>query len=239
MTPQKILVIVPAYNEAGNIGRTVTEIRQRQPHVDILVVDDGSTDETGAEAESAKAEIVSLPFNLGIGGAVQTGFIYAVENDYDVALQVDGDGQHDPSFIPALIDPLLRGETDIALGSRFIGPYLGYRSSFVRRIGIHFFARLISALTGYAVTDSTSGFRAFNKKAIRVFAECYPTDFPEPESIVIAKRYGLRLKEVPVEMRKRLVGHSSIRYLRTLHYMIKVTLAILLNQLKAKKGMTP
>ena len=234
----KILVIVPAYNESGNVGRTIKEIHRNQPDMNIVVINDGSTDSTRQEAQAALVPVVSLPFNLGIGGAVQTGFVYAVDNGFDMALQIDGDGQHDPAFIQALIDPLLRDECDMVIGSRFIGPYQGYRSSFVRRIGIHFFASLISLLTGYKVTDSTSGFRAFNQKALRVFSRSYPTDFPEPESIVMAKRFGLRLTEVPVQMRKRLVGHSSIRYLITLYYMLKVTFAILLDLLKPTKRET-
>ncbi len=234
----KILIIVPAYNESGNITRTVLEIKDQQKSlgtVDILVVDDGSRDTTAADAKAAGAPVVSLPFNLGIGAAVQTGFQYARRNHYDMAVQVDGDGQHDLRYLEKLIGPVSRGEADITVGSRFIKPFLGYRSSFIRRIGIHFFTHLISFLTQCKITDPTSGFRAFNKKSIAAFADAYPHDFPEPESIVVARRLGLNLTEVPVEMRKRVSGHSSIRYLKTLYYMIKVTCAILLNMVR-KKG---
>ena len=236
MKQNKTLIIVPAFNESGNIGRTIREIQALQKPLDILVIDDGSCDATVKEAKAEKVPVLSLPFNLGIGGAVQTGFLYAYQNDYDVAVQVDGDGQHDLSYLVALCAPILKGESDAVVGSRFIGPFLGYRSSLIRRLGIHFFARLISFLTQYNVTDSTSGYRAFNKKSISVFAHDYPVDFPEPESIVIAKRQGLRLIEVPVQMRERQKGHSSIRYVTTLYYMIKVTFAILLNIIKKKKA---
>ena len=229
---KKILVIVPALNEQGNIQKVISELAALKIPLTILVVNDGSTDLTAREAKSAGAQVISLPFNLGIGGAVQTGFKFAVEKDFEVAIQVDGDAQHDPNFIEILIQPILNNEADMAIGSRFIPPYLGYRSSFIRRMGIHFFAHLISALTDYQVTDPTSGFRAFNKKMIKVFARYYPQDFPEPEAIVVAQRFRARVKEIPVQMRKRSQGHSSIRYLRTLYYMIKVTLAVLLDKLK-------
>ncbi len=168
---KKILIIIPAYNESGNIERTIQEIKSLSTVLlDIVVVDDGSTDKTAMEAKRVNVAVISLPFNLGIGGAVQTGFLYADKQGYDVAVQVDGDGQHDVRYLDKLLDPVLRGQVDIAIGSRFIKPFLGYRSSFVRRIGIHFFAYLISFLTRYQVTDPTSGFRAYNKKAIKIFA---------------------------------------------------------------------
>ena len=233
----KILIIVPAYNEAGNIRRTIQEIRGCGLPVDILVIDDGSTDCTFEEVLATAAAIcIRLPFNLGIGGAVQTGFLYAHRNGYDVAVQIDGDGQHDPRFLPELLRPLAAGQADLVIGSRFIPPFLGYRSSFVRRIGIHFFARLISLLLAVRITDPTAGFRAYGRRAIALFARDYPPDFPEPESIVTARRRGLTVVEVPVQMRARTQGRSSIRYLMTLYYMIKVTLAILLDMLKPYRG---
>lgn len=232
MAPPKILVILPAYNESGNIGKTIRELKTLAFPFDIAVIDDGSKDSTAREAFDCGVKVICLPFNLGIGGAVQTGFLYAARECYDAAAQVDGDGQHDPLYLKTILDPVLEGKADFVVGSRFIGTSRGWQSSPVRRIGIKFFAVLISALTGYNVTDPTSGFRAVNAKVIRTFAANYPADFPEPESIMIAKRYGFHLIEVPVQMRKRLHGHSSIRYFRTLYYMIKVTLAILLNKLK-------
>jgi glycosyltransferase involved in cell wall biosynthesis len=232
MKDLKILVILPAFNESGNIGATICELKSLDFKIDILVIDDGSTDTTAQEALKAQARVISLPFNLGIGGAVQTGLQYALRNGYDIATQVDGDGQHDAQYLKVILAPVLDDQADFVVGSRFIGPFQGWQSSAVRRVGIRFFAWLISGLTGYTVTDPTSGFRAFNAKAIKVFAEDYPQDFPEPESIMSAKRFGFRLLEVPVQMRKRIHGHSSIRYFKTLYYMIKVTIAILLNMLK-------
>jgi glycosyltransferase involved in cell wall biosynthesis len=232
---QRILVIVPAFNECGNIQRTIRELLAVKCSVDILVINDASTDDTVQEALELIPSVISLPYNLGIGGAVQTGFLYAVRFDYDIAVQVDGDGQHDASYLETILAPVSRGEVDIVIGSRFIKPFLGYRSSLIRRIGIQFFACLISLLTKCKVTDPTSGFRAYNARAIALFAEYYPTDYPEPESIVVAQKAGLRVVEVPVEMRKRRAGHSSIRYLNTLQYMIKVTFAIILCLCKSKK----
>lgn len=233
---EKILIIIPAYNESGNIERVITEIQSLKfPLLDIVVVDDGSEDTTAQEARNFNVNVISHPFNLGIGSAVQTGLQFAHYKGYDLAIQVDGDGQHDPAFLGKLVEPIAGGQADMAVGSRFIKPFLGYQSSFVRRIGIHFFAYLISFLTGYKVTDPTSGFRAFNRKVIAAFSEYYPQDFPEPEAIVIAQRMGFSLIEVPVKMRERLFGYSSIRYLKTLYYMIKVTFAILLDKIKQKR----
>jgi len=235
MIEKKFLVLVPAYNEEKNISSLLSELQAQSMGFDVVVIDDGSSDSTCKVAGKKDVPVISHVFNLGIGGAVQTGILYAFQRGYDIVIQVDGDGQHDPRFIEKLLTPLLSEECDIAIGSRFLDPFAGYRSSFIRRIGINFFAVLISFLTGCPVTDPTSGFRAMNRKAIKVFSEYYPIDFPEPESIMVAKRMGLRIQEIPVEMRKRLAGISSIRYCKTFYYMIKVTFAILLDKLK-KKG---
>ena len=232
---KQILIIIPAYNESASITKTIQEVRSAPFPTDILVIDDGSIDDTEKKARAASVAVIRMPFNLGIGGAVQTGFKYAFQKGYDIAIQVDGDGQHDIRFLEALLAPVLGEEADVSVGSRFIEPFFGYQSSVIRRIGIQFFAHLISFLTGFNITDPTSGFRAYNKKAIAVFSKYYPVDFPEPESIVVAKRYGMKLKEVPVQMRERKSGNSSIRYLTTLYYMIKVTFAILLDILKPRK----
>lgn len=231
----KILIIVPAYNEEGNIQQTIREIQQLKRPVSVVVINDCSIDKTASKAKEMGVSVISLPFNLGIGGAVQTGFKYAKRNNFDIAVQVDGDAQHDVNYLENLIAPILSREVDFTIGSRFLPPYLGYQSSFVRRIGINFFARLLSFITHQQVTDPTSGFRAYNRKMISVFADYYPQDFPEPEAIVRAGRYGATMKEVPVQMRKRAAGVSSIRYVRTLYYMVKVTLAILLEKLKQKR----
>ncbi|MCD4780405.1 MAG: glycosyltransferase family 2 protein [Candidatus Omnitrophica bacterium] len=230
----KILIVVPAYNEETNIRNVIQEIRSYDKSLTVLVVNDGSKDATSRMAQEAGAEVLNLPYNLGIGGAVQMGFIYALKNDFDFVVQVDGDGQHDITFMENIMEPLLNENIDMAIGSRFLPPYVGYRSSFVRRFGIHFFAFLISRLTQYTVTDPTSGFRAFNRKMIRIFAKYYPQDFPEPEAIAVAARYKSFVKEVPVRMRRRENGHSSIRYLRTLYYMVKVTFALFLDKLKGR-----
>jgi len=234
MNKSKLLAIVPAFNESQNISETIDALQSLNEDIDILVIDDGSTDQTANESKAKGVDVISLPFNLGIGGAVQTGFQYAVKFNYDIAVQVDGDNQHDVSYLKALCEPILDGQTDITIGSRFIKPYTGYRSSLIRRCGINFFAWLISSLLKCRITDPTSGFRAFNMKAIKIYSRSYSKDFPEPEAIVVASRAGLKITEVPVQMRKRKAGHSSIRYLMTLYYMTKVTLAILLNMIKRR-----
>ncbi|MDP8265968.1 MAG: glycosyltransferase family 2 protein [Candidatus Aceula meridiana] len=231
----KILAIIPAFNEEGNIENVVKEITALASGVDIVVVNDNSKDRTEACAHRAGAKVLNLPFNLGIGGAVQTGYQYAMAKGYDIALQIDGDGQHDVKFLESLVTPIKNNLCDMAIGSRFLPPYLGYRSSMIRRIGIGFFANLISFLIGQRVTDPTSGFRAVNKKLIGIFAQDYPLDFPEPEAIVTASCAKARILEVPVQMRQRLTGLSSIRYFKTFYYMIKVTCAILLRRIKTQK----
>ncbi len=239
MEKRKILVIVPAYNEEGNIQKTVEELFSLDINLSVLVVNDCSKDETRLRAEKTGAFVLSLPFNLGIGGAVQTGFQFARAFGYDIAVQVDGDGQHDVSYLERLIEPILSEEADMVIGSRFVPPHIGYQSSFIRRIGINFFAKLISVISEYQVTDPTSGFRSFNRKMIKTFAKYYPHDFPEPEAIMVAGRYYARVKEIPVKMRKRFAGSSSIRYLKTLYYMVKVTFAVLLDKLKERKKVQP
>lgn len=238
MTPgsPKILIIVPAYNEQANIHNTLMEIRGHSLKPDVVVIDDGSTDATAQEANACGAHVISLPFNLGIGGAVQTGFQFAYERGYDIAVQVDGDGQHDVSYLKTILDPIFKEEADMSIGSRFM-PHnkKGYRSSFARRLGIGFFVHLIGILTGCHIYDPTSGFRAYNKKMIKLFARHYPHDFPEPEAIVLARKFGAGIKELPVVMRKRQGGASSIRYFKSMYYMMKVTFAILLDMIKSRR----
>ncbi|MBF0511366.1 MAG: glycosyltransferase family 2 protein [Candidatus Omnitrophica bacterium] len=233
---QHILVIVPALNESGNISRTIEEIRNNSVKVDILVVDDGSVDNTAACARNLGVRVVSLPFNLGIGAAVQTGFQYAQNHGYAIAVQVDGDGQHDASFLEKLIAPISSHAADMVVGSRFLENTGGFKSSFGRRLGIQFFVYLINALTGVKIKDPTSGFRAYNKKMIALFAAYYPHDFPEPEAIVVAHQARGCILELPVVMRKRKAGSSSIRYFKTVYYMAKVTLAILLRMIQVSPG---
>ena len=217
---------MPAYNEAESIGRVVDEVKAFDPALDVVVVDDGSVDATASAARAHGARVLRLPFNLGIGGAVQTGFRYAFENGYDLAVRVDGDGQHDPSQLGVVLAPVLAGEADIAVGSRFAGESDGYRSSRSRRIGIRLLAWVVSRIVGRRVTDTTSGFQALNRTAITLFARDYPHDYPEVEATVMMFRHRLRAVEVPVSMRERGGGQSSITALRSIYYMVKVMLAI-------------
>jgi glycosyltransferase involved in cell wall biosynthesis len=219
------IAIVPALNERSAIGGVVDEIRAFDPGMDVVVVDDGSTDGTGAIAAEHGAFVLRLPFNVGIGGAVQTGYRFAFERDYDVAVQIDGDGQHDPSELPAILGPVLRDEADFVVGSRFAIAG-GFRSSFLRRLGIRVFALTVSAIAGQRLTDTTSGFRAVNRKGIALFAADYPHDYPEVESTVEAAKHRLRIAEVPVRMRQRAGGRSSITALGSVYYMAKVLLAL-------------
>jgi len=219
------LAIVPAFNEEANVGRVIDELRAFDPGMEVVVVDDGSLDGTVSVAARHGAHVVRLPFNLGIGGAVQTGYQYAFEQDFDLAVQVDGDGQHDPAELPRILEPLLAGEADMVVGSRFSGEG-AFRSTAVRRVGIHLFARIVSAVVGQRVTDTTSGFRAVNRRGIALFAADYPHDYPEVEATVMCHRHRLRLREVPVTMRERGGGRSSITGPRSVYYMTKVLLAI-------------
>ena len=225
---QRLVAVVPAFDEEGAIGVVIAEIAAFDPAIDVVVVDDGSSDATAAAAARAGATVVSLPFNLGIGAAVQTGFRWALEQDYDIAVRLDGDGQHDPAELPKLLAPLERGEADVVTGSRFRGEDDGdvYRPPLGRRLGITWFARLVSLLSGQRVTDTTSGFQALNRKGIALFARDYPSDYPEVEATVLVLKHRLRLVEVPVRMREREHGSSSITFLRSVYYAIKVTLAL-------------
>jgi glycosyltransferase involved in cell wall biosynthesis len=221
----RTLAIVPALNEERAVGRVIEEIREYDPEIAVLVVDDGSHDRTALVAEAMGARVVRLPFNLGIGGAMQTGFRYAFDHGFDVAVQVDGDGQHAPAELGKLLAPLWADEADMVVGSRFTGER-SYRAPFFRRVGIAVFAGVISLIARQRVTDTTSGFRAVNRKGIALFAADYPHDYPEVEATLMVHRHRLRLAEVPVAMRDRQAGQSSITALRSVYYMAKVLLAI-------------
>ena len=223
---QGIVAIVPAWNEAGAIGGVVDEILAFDPTIHVVVVDDASDDDTSAVAQRHGATVLPLLFNVGIGGAVQTGFRYALEQDYDVAVRLDGDGQHDAAELPKLLAPLESDEADVVTGSRFREGEDGYRPPLHRRLGITWFARLVSLLSGQRVTDTTSGFQAMNRKGIELFARDYPSDYPEVEATVLVLKHRLRLVEVPVIMREREHGASSITFLRSVYYAFKVTLAL-------------
>jgi glycosyltransferase involved in cell wall biosynthesis len=224
------LAIVPALDEEESIGGVIEEIRAFDPDFAIVVVDDGSGDRTAEVARSCGVRVLELPFNLGIGGAVQTGYRFAHEQGYELAVQIDGDGQHDPAELPAILAPILAGEADFVVGSRFAEQADGaFRSSFLRRLGGRIFARLVSLIAGQRLTDTTSGFRAVNRRGIALFAAEYPHDYPEVESTVIAAKHRLRIVEVPVRMRGRAGGRSSITPFRSLYYMAKVLLALLVS----------
>ncbi len=219
------LAVVPAFNEEQNIGRVVDELHAFDPGMDVVVISDGSIDHTVEVAREHGAHVIRLPFNLGIGGAVQTGFQYGWDNGYELAVRCDGDGQHIPAELPKVLAPVLAGEADIAVGSRFVGGE-GYRSSATRRIGIRLLAAVVSAIARQRVTDTTSGFQALNRRALELFAADYPHDYPEVEGMVMTIKHRLRLREVPVQMREREHGSSSITALRSVYYMAKVLVAL-------------
>lgn len=221
----KCLIIIPAYNEAENIEKVVDNLITNYPQYDYIVVNDGSSDTTRDICRKREYQYLNLSINLGIGGAVQTGYKYAKDKGYEVAVQMDGDGQHDVSYLEKMLPYLESGEADIVIGSRFIDRE-GFQSSFLRRVGIKFLSSLIWVCTRQKIKDVTSGFRAVNKGFIDVYARYYPTDYPEPEAIISAIMHGGKIKEVSVMMQERLSGDSSINFLRSIYYMIKVTLAI-------------
>jgi glycosyltransferase involved in cell wall biosynthesis len=231
----RVLAVVPAFNEAGAIGGVVRDLRRLRPAPDVAVIDDGSSDATAAEAEAAGAVVIRLPFNLGIGGAVQTGFLYAERNGYDAAVQVDGDGQHVAAEIPALLSAMEKTGADVVIGSRFAGSRT-FEPSAARRAGIRVFALVNSLVLGQRITDNTSGFRAYNRRAIRFCAADYPQDYPEPESVIWLGRNGFRLGEIAVRMRERSHGRSSISGPRSVYYMLKVLLAIFVDCFKERKA---
>jgi glycosyltransferase involved in cell wall biosynthesis len=230
------LAIVPAHNEAGAIVDTITEIAHWAPDFDVLVVDDGSTDATAELARETGVEVLRLPFNLGIGGAMQSGYIYASEHGYQVAVQVDGDGQHDPRHIHDLLARLeAEPGLNMVTGSRFLDPQEGsFRSSAARRVGIRFFSRLLSRITGQLVTDPTSGFRMTDRRGIELFAHDYPRDYPEVEAIVLMHTLNLRSCEIPMAMKPRLTGVSTISSTQSVYYMVKVLLAVFVSLLRTR-----
>jgi glycosyltransferase involved in cell wall biosynthesis len=221
----RCLAIVPAYNEQETIAEVVVEILDFDSSIEVLVVDDGSSDETAGCATEAGARVLRLPVNLGIGGAVQAGYMYALERGFDVAVQVDGDGQHDAGELGRLLEPVLGGRADLAIGTRFSGPR-AYRASRARRVGMELFARIVSLRVHQRITDTTSGFRAVNRRGIRLFAADYAHDYPEVEAVVTATRGNLRVCEVPVHMRQRVAGRSSITAFGSFYYVAKVLLAL-------------
>ena len=233
----KILVIIPCYNEQDNILQTVRQLQTDCPEADYLVVNDCSTDQSLEVLRKNGLHHINLPCNLGIGGGVQAGYMYARENGYDITVQMDGDGQHDPAYLRAVIAPVQAGEADMCIGSRFLEKK-GFQTSFARRAGIRFLSVLIRLLTGSRVLDVTSGYRACGKRLTAFYADHYAQDYPEPEAIVAAVLGGFTVREVPVEMKERQGGVSSIRAFSSIYYMIKVSLALIVYRMTVsrKKG---
>ena len=233
------LAVVPAYNEAATIGGVLDSLREHAPELDVVVIDDGSTDATSREAEARGARVLRHPFNLGIGGAVQSGFKFALENGYHYMVQVDADGQHDPREIRLLVSEMEEHpDVDVICGSRFLTD-LQYVGPVSRRAGIHLFAWLLSRIVGQKVTDPTSGFRLYNRRAIALFARDYPHDYPEVEAVLVLHYHRLRMHEVAVRMYQRGGGRSSIRSGKSVYYMIKVLLAISVGLARAKPVVDP
>lgn len=232
----RVLLIIPAYNEEANILKVCQEVETYNTEIEYIVINDGSTDNTLKILQENNLNHINLVHNLGIGGAVQTGYKYAYEHNYDIALQFDGDGQHDINYVKKLCNPIIDGQADIVIGSRYLDKTTSsFKSTFMRRFGSNIISTFIKICTRIKITDPTSGFRAANKKVIEKFAKEYPTEYPEPESIVTLLIDGYKVKEVPVNMKERIGGKSSIRFLKTADYMIKVVLAIIIDSVNLKK----
>jgi len=232
---KKILIIVPAYNEADNIREVIEKLHTENEDWDVLVINDSSTDDTSARArETGFAEVINLPFNLGIGGCVQTGFRYARNKDYDFALQFDGDGQHSAEEIHKLLEIVISNEADVAIGSRFSQKNDGFKSSSYRRIGIRLFEWFSFLLIQQRITDHTSGFRAYNRKAVHFLADHYPSDYPEPEVVILLGKNGFKIRETFTQMHERKGGVSSIPLTKGPYYMIKVMLAMFMSAIRSK-----
>lgn len=227
----KKLIIIPAYNEESNIEKTIAAIEKNAKDFDYVIINDCSVDNTKLICERNNYNVVNLPINLGIGGAVQTGYMYAYRHGYDVAVQVDGDGQHDPEFLISMAEYLMENNLDMVIGSRFIEKK-GFQSSYPRRMGIKFFTGLIYLMTGKKITDPTSGLRMVGRNAMNIFAHDYPRDYPEPESVVAILRRKMKVEEIPVVMKERAGGVSSISLKKSVYYMIKVPLAILIERIR-------
>lgn len=232
----KVLLIIPAYNEEENIKNTVRKIEEFSHEIDYIVINDGSTDDTEKILTENNIHHIKLINNLGIGGAVQTGYKYAYENGYDIAIQFDGDGQHDVNYVPQICEPLIKGQADMCIGTRYLDKSESkFQSTFMRRLGANIISLFIKICTGKKITDPTSGFRAVNKTVIEEFAKNYPTEYPEPESTVSLLVNGYNVKEIPVSMNERTGGVSSIRLFKTVDYMMKVVLAIIVDSISFRK----
>ena len=239
-TAPSFLAVVPAYNESATIAGVVEALRERAPAFDVLVVDDGSTDQTAAMADLVGARVLKLPFNVGIGGAVQAGFVFALEHRYDFVAQVDGDGQHEPEELSKLVEAMIDlPGTDMVCGSRFLTDDYHYPAPVSRRTGIHLFAALLSGVVRSRVSDPTSGFRLYNRRAIELFARDYPHDYPEVEAVLMLYHHRLSMREVPVQMYERGGGVSSINTGKSAYYMVKVMLALLVGLARRRPVVDP
>lgn len=233
---QKVLLIIPAFNEEESILSTINRIKEYNPHLDYVIINDGSTDTTKKICEENGLNKIDLIHNLGIGGAVQTGYKYAFENGYEYAIQFDGDGQHDVTYVKEIIEPLVNNECDMVIGSRFIEEKSAFRSTRARQLGISIISFFIKFISGKKIFDTTSGFRACNRKVIELFSKSYPTEYPEPVSTVDLLNKGYRVREIAVEMNERENGVSSIRSWKSAYYMIVVVLSICIISLRRKKN---
>ena len=234
MTGKGLVVIIPAYNEEGSVGEVVRSVRDVLPGVPVVVIDDGSLDATCQVARQAGAEILRLPHHLGLGGAVQTGYRFAYEHDYDCVVRVDSDGQHNPADIPALLDKLRTDNYDMVTGSRFLRQN-GYQVQRLRRFGGRVFSLVLYPILGKRITDPTSGFAAVNRRALEIFSHSFPLEYPEIEALVVLQRKALRFCEVPVQMFPRRAGRSTIGSLGAVYYMFRVLLGVLVNVLKYER----
>jgi glycosyltransferase involved in cell wall biosynthesis len=229
-----ILIVIPAFNEEATIREVVLGVRRSLPQVDILVVNDGSTDATGTISRSEGVILLNHPYNMGIGATMQTGFLYALKTGYDTVVQIDGDGQHNPESLPSLIRPILEKRCNLVIGSRYLSEE-GFKSTLPRQLGIKFFTCLIWVFTGKKVTDPTSGFRAMDRKILELFSDEYPSDYPEVEALVTTYKQGLTFQEVKTTMRHRQGGTSSIGVLSALYYMVKVSLSVSISMFRRAK----
>ncbi len=226
----KFLIVIPCFNESGYIAKLLSEIKRSREDMDILVVDDGSTDDSNQKIRTFQdVNLLTLPYNMGIGSCVQTGYIWAYENGYDYVIRLDGDGQHHPEDIQKHVDLLLSGECDYTIGSRYLDGSKegGYFPTFVRRQGIRYISSLIFLITGHKISDPTSGFVGCNRRVLEVFSDYFPHDYPEPEAILLVKKVGSQIMEVPVTMRSRQNGKSTIGTLASVYYFVKMTLALI------------
>ena len=235
MKKSKGLIVVPAFNEGKNLGRLIPEIRSVAPAMDIVIVNDHSSDGTSKVAKELGAHVIDLPCNLGYGGAVQTGFKYALKNNYDFCIQIDGDGQHDPKCVEDLIDELQSNGTDVVVGSRFLGEAT-YKIPLPRKIGMNLFSKIIKLLTGMKITDPTSGYQALNSRVIRFFADDnYPIDYPDADTLIVLHYSGFKVKEIPVTMRQRTYGESMHNNLKAIYYLFKMFLTLFIIVLRGKE----